>query len=604
MAMKKRPTARTDRTQASQASSSRSSAGATRAPAAKPSAGSSKPSAGPNKPSTGHHKPSAGPNKPSAGPSKPSAAARPGRAVSARAPRDARPAPREATAPAAPHATSPAGPAPSPLSGRTRPSARAGTVDAERTAAPWRDGALGSREPQAREPALIPLSSAVEVVPGDPDAPQSPEPPSPALAESAEPPWQLDPAPPSPALDGAGDEGVELHGVDLLGREDDAASEGYGAAGLIDFGARDEDERDEDDEDVPIELAASPPTPTARDADDDVGLPEARIDRLLEQATRAADDPAARARMAEAFSEIARELSGQGSVPEAEDPGLLATAKELLSPEYYVRQWGRVAMRNRSEEVDDFGLDRSYEQRARPALEALYRRWFRVQAHGLSNVPSAGRALLVGNHAGALPWDGLMLQTAIRLEHPAHREVRWLAEDFVAHSPFLGAITNRLGAVRACPENAERLLAEEKLVAVFPEGEKGLGKPWANRYEIQRFGRGGFVKLALRTRTPIIPVAIVGSEETHPTLLRTDRLARLLGVPFLPITPTFPFLGPLGLVPLPSRWVLRFGKPIELGEEPERTQHDPVRVQHLTEEIRSAVQALVKRALEDRPSTF
>jgi 1-acyl-sn-glycerol-3-phosphate acyltransferase len=275
-----------------------------------------------------------------------------------------------------------------------------------------------------------------------------------------------------------------------------------------------------------------------------------------------------------------------------------------LSPEYYVKQWGRVAMRNRSEEVDDFGLDRSYEQRARPVLEALYRRWFRAQARGLTNVPSEGRALLVGNHAGALPWDGLMLQTAIRLEHPAQREVRWLAEDFVAHSPFLGAITNRLGAVRACPENAERLLADEKLVAVFPEGEKGLGKPWASRYEIQRFGRGGFVKLALRTRTPIVPVAIVGSEETHPTLFRTDRLGRLFGVPFLPITPTFPFLGPLGLVPLPSRWVVRFGKAIDLRDEPERTQHDPVRVQHLTEEVRSAVQALVKRALEDRPSAF
>jgi 1-acyl-sn-glycerol-3-phosphate acyltransferase len=197
-----------------------------------------------------------------------------------------------------------------------------------------------------------------------------------------------------------------------------------------------------------------------------------------------------------------------------------------------------------------------------------------------------------------------MLQTAIRLEHAAHREVRWLAEDFVAHTPFLGAITNRLGAVRACPENAERLLGEDKLVAVFPEGEKGLGKPWARRYEIQRFGRGGFVKLALRMKAPIVPVAIVGSEETHPTLLRSDRLARFLGVPFLPITPTFPLLGPLGLVPLPSRWVIRFGEPIDLSGEPEGTHDDPVRVQHLAEEVRSAVQSLVKRALEDRPQAF
>jgi 1-acyl-sn-glycerol-3-phosphate acyltransferase len=337
---------------------------------------------------------------------------------------------------------------------------------------------------------------------------------------------------------------------------------------------------------------------------DDVGLPEARIDTLLDEATRAADDPASRMRMAEAFSEIAQQLGGIDALPADEEPGLFASAKELLSPAYYVRQWGRVAMRNRSEDVDDFGLDPTYQERARPWLDALHRRWFRTKVHGLEHVPAAGRGLLVANHAGALPWDGLMLQTAIRLEHPTHREVRWLTEDVIAHSPFLGAITNRLGAVRACPENAERLLVRGKLVAVFPEGEKGLGKPWAKRYEIQRFGRGGFVKLALRTRTPIVPVGIVGSEETHPLLFRTDRWARLLGVPFLPVTPTFPWLGPLGLVPLPSRWVIRFGAPIDLSDEPAGSEHDPVRVQHLGEEVRSAVQALVKRGLEERPRAF
>ncbi|MBN8615678.1 MAG: acyltransferase family protein, partial [Deltaproteobacteria bacterium] len=454
--------------------------------------------------------------------------------------------------------------------------------------------------PSARKPAPIAEAEIVETPVVVPPAIAAARPAVTSLEIEEASRWDFDPTAPQPAS--------ELHDddIDLLGRDDDEELPPRPSARTPVYAPP-------EDDDVPIEVAhemtrqadaRTAPKARPEHEDEDAASPEARIDRLLDEASRAADDPAARMRMAEAFSEIAHQLGGEGAVPETEDPGMLSSARELLSPEYYVKQWGRVAMRNRSEEVDDFGLDRAYEQRMRPRLELLYRRWFRAQAHGVANVPNEGRALLVGNHAGALPWDGLMLQTAIRLEHPAHREVRWLAEDFVAHTPFLGAITNRLGAVRACPENAERLLGEDKLVAVFPEGEKGLGKPWARRYEIQRFGRGGFVKLALRMKAPIVPVAIVGSEETHPTLLRSDRLARFLGVPFLPITPTFPLLGPLGLVPLPSRWVIRFGKPIDLSGEPEGTQNDPVRVQHLAEEVRSAVQSLVKRALEDRPQAF
>jgi 1-acyl-sn-glycerol-3-phosphate acyltransferase len=331
---------------------------------------------------------------------------------------------------------------------------------------------------------------------------------------------------------------------------------------------------------------------------------EARLDELLDEAARAARDPNSRKHVAAAFAKIAQHLGSTEVMDHVEDASLLQTARELLSPEYYVRQWGRVALRDRSEDVDDFGLDKAYEQRMRPLLEALHRRWFRVTTRDIENVPSEGRALLVGNHAGALPWDGLMLKTTLQLEHPAHRRLRWLSEDFVAHTPFLGALTTRLGAVRACPENGERLLNDDKLVAVFPEGEKGVGKPWSQRYEIQRFGRGGFIKLALRTRTPIVPVAVVGSEETHPMLFRSDRWARWLGVPFMPVTPTFPWLGPLGLVPLPSRWVIRFGKPIDLSSEPASAAQDSVRVQHLAEEVRSAVQALVKQALRERTNAF
>ena len=158
--------------------------------------------------------------------------------------------------------------------------------------------------------------------------------------------------------------------------------------------------------------------------------------------------------------------------------------------------------------------------------------------------------------------------------------------------------------MRACPENAERLLSYGRLVAVFPEGDKGATKPFARRYELQRFGRGGYVKLALRTRAQIVPVAVVGAEEAHPMLFSTDRLAKLFGLSWLPVTPTFPWLGPLGLVPLPSRWVILFGEPISLEDEPAGAEHDDVLVGRLNEEIRASVQDLVRKALSLRPAPY
>ncbi len=329
---------------------------------------------------------------------------------------------------------------------------------------------------------------------------------------------------------------------------------------------------------------------------------EETIDRLLADSRSLGEDPAARRRVAHAFAEIAGKLGGD--IPKSATPGLLGHARDLLRGDYYERQWGPRSMRDRGGDVDPFGLDRSYEARMRPLFEGLYRRWFRVVTRDVSNVPADGRAMIVANRAGALPWDGLMLKTAMALEHPAHRELRWLVEDYVFHAPFLGAFTNRLGAVRACPENAERLLASESLLAVFPEGDKGVAKPFAQRYELQRFGRGGYVRLALRTRTPIIPTAIVGAEETHPMLFPTSRLAKLVGVPFLPVTATFPWLGPLGLVPLPSRWVIWVGEPIDLSREPPGAEDDPLAVQRISDEVRNAVSTLLRRALALRPAPF
>ena len=284
--------------------------------------------------------------------------------------------------------------------------------------------------------------------------------------------------------------------------------------------------------------------------------------------------------------------------------GMLDTARELLSTDFYLRKWGRLGLRNRSEEVDEFGHDPVYEGKVRPFFDFLYDRYFRVEAHGVDRVPAEGRCLLVANHSGTLPFDGMMLRMAVHKEHPRQRDVRWLAEDLIFHFPFLGSFTNRVGAVRACQENAERLLESGALVAVFPEGMKGIGKLYKDRYRLQRFGRGGFVKLCLRTRTPIVPVAILGGEETNPMLARVEYLTRAFGIPYLPVTPTFPLLGPVGLLPAPTKWKLFFGQPLDLQGYGAEAADDEILVGRLTEEVRAAIQAMLDHAVGERRSVW
>ncbi len=328
---------------------------------------------------------------------------------------------------------------------------------------------------------------------------------------------------------------------------------------------------------------------------------EQRLDALLDDVHHAGDDAQARKRAAAAIGHIAARLDVDPQHEGLEGATLLSSAREMLSTDYYLRQWGRLGMRNRSEQVDDFGLDPTYEARVRPLFELLYQRYFRVETEGLTNIPGDGRVLLIGNHSGTIPLDGVMLKTAIGMHHPTHREMRWLAEDFVFHFPFLGAFMNRIGAVRACQENAQRLLSQGSLVAVFPEGIQGIGKLYRDRYRLQRFGRGGYIKLALRTGTPIVPVAIVGAEETYPLLLKLTKVAKPLGVPFVPVTPLFPWLGPVGLLPLPSRWRILVGEPIaELSEYSAKDADDPIVVNRLNERVRTAIQEMLGRALEQR----
>jgi 1-acyl-sn-glycerol-3-phosphate acyltransferase len=280
------------------------------------------------------------------------------------------------------------------------------------------------------------------------------------------------------------------------------------------------------------------------------------------------------------------------------------TARELLSPDFYLKQWGRLGLRHRSEDVDEFGYDPVYEQRILPLFDFLYEKYFRVEVHGVEHIPAEGRCLLVANHSGLLPVDGVMLRLAVRREHRQRRDVRWLAEDAIFHFPFVGSFANRVGAVRACQENAERLLGHGALVAVFPEGTKGIGKLFRERYKLQRFGRGGFVKLGLRTSTPVVPVAIVGSEEANPMLARFEYLTKAVGLPYLPVTPTFPLLGPLGLLPAPTKWKVFFGEPIALDRYGAQSTDDEVLVGRLAEHVRGEIQTMLDRALADRRSVW
>jgi 1-acyl-sn-glycerol-3-phosphate acyltransferase len=301
-------------------------------------------------------------------------------------------------------------------------------------------------------------------------------------------------------------------------------------------------------------------------------------------------------------------VSSEAGLGDSEPPEARATARDLLPPDFYLRHWGRAGMRKRVEEVDEFGHDPKYEARFLPFFDFLYQTYFRVDAEGTEHIPTAGRCLLVSNHSGGpLPYDGIMLRTTVRREHARAadgRELRWLAEDFIYHLPFVGTAMNRLGAVRACQENAERLLARGSLVAVFPEGAKGIGKLFRERYRLQRFGRGGFIRLCLRTQTPLVPAAIVGAEEANPMLYRLEYMAKVLGVPYLPITPTFPALGPLGLLPAPTKWKVVFGEPIHFDAYGPEAADDDLLVGRLAERVRATIQAMLDTALAGRKSIW
>jgi 1-acyl-sn-glycerol-3-phosphate acyltransferase len=311
-------------------------------------------------------------------------------------------------------------------------------------------------------------------------------------------------------------------------------------------------------------------------------MPEARVIPIREGAATSARGP----------EEFVPDDYGDGETPEWERrvAGALAFLRRRITGDY---------------PVDDFGFDPELTDKVFMAgVRPLYERYFRVEARGLENVPSEGGALIVANHSGTVPLDAIGVALPLLDQHPARRHLRMLGADLVFRLPVVAPLARKAGHTLACNADAERLLSSGELVGVWPEGFKGIGKPYSDRYKLQRFGRGGFVSAALRTGVPIIPVSIIGAEEIYPMIGNMKTLARLLGLPYVPVTPTFPLLGPLGLVPLPSKWLIEYGEPISTEQYGSAAADDPMLVFNLTDQVREVIQATLYRLLMQRRSVF
>ncbi|HKA14456.1 MAG TPA: 1-acyl-sn-glycerol-3-phosphate acyltransferase [Myxococcota bacterium] len=317
------------------------------------------------------------------------------------------------------------------------------------------------------------------------------------------------------------------------------------------------------------------------------------------------DDPARIAARA-ALADLRREIRGRftrapvpvrSAVPRVSLPAAWERGFDQLR-----ERLATFGMHERSAEIDEFGMDAEALRALRPLLDFVFDRFWRVRVGGIDGLPERGPYLLVANAAGILPYDALMIAHAV--ERARGERPRFAVADWLITLPFVQPRLARLGGVRACRENVERLLEARCSVAVFPEGVKGAAKPFRDRYRLARFGRGGVVRLAVECGVPIVPVGVVGAEEAHPILYKMAAPARALGLPFVPVTPTFPWFGPLGALPLPSQWVIRFGEPISYADLAPDAARDALLLSRLTEELRAQIQSLVDAGLRTRATVW
>ena len=309
----------------------------------------------------------------------------------------------------------------------------------------------------------------------------------------------------------------------------------------------------------------------------------------------------------DAFAWAQRELARRGFGRAVDG---LALLRELADDRFAeVARAGAELLRRRLSgdyTVDEFGFDEDLTTSVLlPLLRPLHRYYWRISSHGVEHLPAEGPGLLVVNHAGTLPVDAVM--TRLDVYDATGRHVRELAADLVFRTPVVGPLARKGGATLASGGDADRLLAVGELVGVWPEGYKGLGKPWRDRYKLQRFGRGGFVATALRAGAPIVPTAVVGSEEIYPLLFDLRALARLFGLPYFPVVAqalALPVVGPFALLPLPSKWIIEYGEPIQTTAYPPEISDDPMAVFDLTDQVRGRIQAMLHANLMGRRSVF
>mgnify|MGYP002400819133 CR=1 FL=1 len=258
----------------------------------------------------------------------------------------------------------------------------------------------------------------------------------------------------------------------------------------------------------------------------------------------------------------------------------------------------------RLSDVDEWGRSEHMREIARRLYEPLYESWFRAEWEGLEKIPRVGGALLVANHAGAIPSDAPVIMHGVETE--IRRPVYGLADHMFKAIPVVGTMWSRVGGVAAHPENAYRLLRDQRqLVLVFPEGTKGTGKVYSERYKLRRFGRGGFVEIAMRAGVPVVPITVVGSEEAMPIVAKVPSLAKLLGVPYVPITANMLLMGPLGaLVPFPAKMRLRVLDPIRFDVPPDQDRYSKSRIMDEAEAIRVKMQETLYEMLRNRRSVW
>ncbi len=247
-------------------------------------------------------------------------------------------------------------------------------------------------------------------------------------------------------------------------------------------------------------------------------------------------------------------------------------------------------------ETDEFGFDPEFTERVVPLFRFLYDKYWRVETDGVEHVPATGAALLAANHAGVIPWDGTMIRTALWINQKRPRHARMLVVDFAFGWPLLSQFLLKTGNVLAHPDNARLLLEQGELVGVFPEGVKGATKRYRDRYRVRRFGRGGFVQIAIRSGAPIVPVAVVGGEEAHPMLLDSPALGRALGLPTLPLV--------VSALPLPSKWFISFGRPIDTAALGPDAADDQGLVLEVADEVRTWIQGRLNELLGRRTTPF